>query len=139
MVLLCTALADKLKEQTWGPPQANAFQKVKDTLGAAALLAFPAQREPLIVTTDASNIAIGAVLEQIIVTQPSSAKLALGDDAHGYLHAAPFRHHDFNLIHGLTHPSRRATTRLLTQKVLLAWNLPGSRKFGLLLHLMPEI
>ncbi|KAK3881243.1 hypothetical protein Pcinc_014325 [Petrolisthes cinctipes] len=28
------------------------------------------------------------------------------------------RHHVFNLIHGLSHPSHRATTRLLTQKFI---------------------
>ena len=54
----------------WGDSQAQAFQKAKDALVAIAFLAFPSPGKPLLLTTDASNIAIGAVLEQVIHGQP---------------------------------------------------------------------
>ncbi|KAK3895051.1 hypothetical protein Pcinc_001219 [Petrolisthes cinctipes] len=52
----------------WGPLQADAFQKAKDALAAAALPAFPAPGNPLIVTTDDYDITIWAVLEQVTHT-----------------------------------------------------------------------
>jgi len=63
---LYTALAGKPKDLTWGPPQADAFHKAKEALAASTLLVFPTPGKPLLLTTDASNIAIGAVLEQVV-------------------------------------------------------------------------
>lgn len=42
-----------------------AFEKLKEILTTDLLLAYPNFDEPFIVTTDASNVAIGAVLSQI--------------------------------------------------------------------------
>ncbi|KAK3888854.1 hypothetical protein Pcinc_007120 [Petrolisthes cinctipes] len=65
MAPLYTSLAGKPKNLVWGSLQADTFKKAKDSLASAALLVFPAPGSPLIVSTDACNIAIGAVLEQV--------------------------------------------------------------------------
>ncbi|KAK3895895.1 hypothetical protein Pcinc_000503 [Petrolisthes cinctipes] len=65
MAPLYSVLAGKPKDLTWGPPQEDAYQRAKDALVSSTLLVFPNPKKPLIVTTDASNIAIGAVLEQV--------------------------------------------------------------------------
>ncbi|KAK4320392.1 hypothetical protein Pmani_008743 [Petrolisthes manimaculis] len=70
MTPLYAALSNKPKELTWGSPQADAFQQTKEALATATLLAFPDPGKPLLLTTDASKIAIGAVLEQVIQGQP---------------------------------------------------------------------
>ncbi|KAK3869291.1 hypothetical protein Pcinc_006007 [Petrolisthes cinctipes] len=70
MAQLYSVLAGKPNHLTWGPPQEDAFQKAKDALASATLLVFPDPKKPRIVTTDASHIAIGAVLEQVIHGQP---------------------------------------------------------------------
>lgn len=70
MAPLYTALAGKPKELMWGDSQAKAFKNAKEALAATALLAFPSPGKPLLLTTDASSIAIGAVLEQVVQGQP---------------------------------------------------------------------
>ncbi|XP_037782257.1 uncharacterized protein LOC119578721 [Penaeus monodon] len=65
METLYTALAGKPKDLTWGPPQAHAFHKAREAFAVSALLVFPTPGNPLL-TTDASNIAIRAVLEQVV-------------------------------------------------------------------------
>lgn len=70
MVPLYSALAGKPKDLMWNATQAETFKKAKEALAAATLLAFPNPGKPLILTTDASNIAIGAVLEQVVQGQP---------------------------------------------------------------------
>lgn len=71
MTPLYTTLSNKPKELTWGSPQADTFQQTKEALATETLLAFPAPGKPLL-TMDPSNIAIGAVLEQVIHGQPRS-------------------------------------------------------------------
>ncbi|XP_037789321.1 uncharacterized protein LOC119584728 [Penaeus monodon] len=64
-----TAFAGKPKDLTWGPSQADAFHKAKEAL-AVSVLAFPTPGKPLFLTTDTSNNAIGAVLEQVVKGLP---------------------------------------------------------------------
>ena len=61
-----SVLHGKPKSLQWGPPQDAAFQAAKEALSAAAYLQFPEPGAPLTLSTDASDVAIGAVLEQSI-------------------------------------------------------------------------
>ena len=70
MAPLYSVLAGRPKELTWGPAQADAFQRAKESLIASSLLAFPVPGQPFILTTDASDVAMGAVLEQRINGHP---------------------------------------------------------------------
>ena len=63
---LYEVLKGKPKKLQWGPAQEQAFTKAKDALASASLLAFPSPGAALQLTTDASNIAVGAVLEQLV-------------------------------------------------------------------------
>lgn len=67
---LYQVLQGKPKKLPWGPQQEEAFIKAKDALAAASLLTFPAPGATLQLTTDASNIAVGAVLEQLVDGHP---------------------------------------------------------------------
>jgi cleavage and polyadenylation specificity factor subunit 1 len=51
---------------TWNPASDAAFEECKDALARAALLAHPKPDAPLAIFTDASDFAIGAVLQQHI-------------------------------------------------------------------------
>lgn len=68
---LYEVLKGKPKTLVWGPPQDDAFLAAKDALASASLLTFPAPNGVLRLTTDASNIAVGAVLEQIAEGRPN--------------------------------------------------------------------
>ena len=57
-------LRGKPKTIAWTASHQTAFDAIKDALAAAALLHHPRPNAPLALTTDASNFAIGAVLEQ---------------------------------------------------------------------------
>ena len=61
---LYDAIAGDSKTLTWGPDQDGAFQSAKDAIANAATLARPDPSASLYLITDASNIAVGAVLEQ---------------------------------------------------------------------------
>ena len=65
MAPLYTALTSKPKTLTWGPTQPAAFIAAKYALSSAAYLKFLMPGLPLVLSTDASDIAIGAVLEQV--------------------------------------------------------------------------
>ena len=69
---LYSALSGKPKTLLWGPDQQRSFIATKDALASATTLVFPAPGAPLTLTTDASNVAVGAVLEQEVngVLQP---------------------------------------------------------------------
>jgi len=55
----------KVKEKfIWTDECEIAFQQVKDDISNATLLAHPQREAPLTLTTDASNVAVGAVLHQ---------------------------------------------------------------------------
>ena len=49
---------------TWGPEADKAFQTVKDTLANSTMLAFPTPGAEISLLVDASNFAVGAVLQQ---------------------------------------------------------------------------
>ena len=59
-------LKGKPKLLSWNPDAEAAFRSTKQALEDATLLAFPAPNAELLLTTDASDIAVGAVLEQCL-------------------------------------------------------------------------
>ena len=72
MAPLSTVLKGKPKELKWGPEQQRAFEKTKEALRKATCLSYQKPGASLRLTTDASNVAYGAVLEQVVngVPQP---------------------------------------------------------------------
>jgi len=48
-----------------GPTQQEAFESLKGRLCSAPVLAFPDFKLPFILTTDASKVAVGAILSQV--------------------------------------------------------------------------
>ena len=67
---LYNALKGKPKVLPWGPQETAAFTASKQALSDATSLTFPAPNAPLQLTTDASDTALGAVLEQVIQGKP---------------------------------------------------------------------
>lgn len=61
---LYSALRDRTDKITWSDERITAFERAKADLASATLLHFPDPSAPLALTTDASEIAVGAVLEQ---------------------------------------------------------------------------
>ena len=68
---LYTMLKGKPKKLEWTPDADAAFNHAKDALADATMLSFPAPGAKLQLTTDASNTAIGAVLEQMTAHGPA--------------------------------------------------------------------
>ena len=66
MLPLFEALADKPKTLSWNEEMVAAFHNTKKALADATLLAHPARNAPVALTADASDWAIGAVLEQFV-------------------------------------------------------------------------
>jgi transposase InsO family protein len=60
-----TSLTRKDQPFTWGPSQQEAFKELKDKLCTTPVLAFPDFSLPFILTTDASKLALGAILSQV--------------------------------------------------------------------------
>ena len=58
------ALRDRTDKITWSDERVTAFERAKAALSAATLLHFPDPSASLALTTDASDTAVGAVLEQ---------------------------------------------------------------------------
>ncbi|XP_068240168.1 uncharacterized protein [Palaemon carinicauda] len=63
-------LKGKAKKLQWGSSQQHAFTRTKDALANATTLAYFDDNAPLRLTTDASNVACGAVLEQLVDGSP---------------------------------------------------------------------
>ena len=63
---LYEALKDKSPNQDvdWTAEREKAFEDTKNALCQAAMLVHPSPRAPIALTTDASDYAVGAVLEQ---------------------------------------------------------------------------
>ena len=59
-----TYLTKKDVPWVWGPPQRQAFQRLKQALCNAPLLQYPNPSKPYVVVTDASGLAAGGVLMQ---------------------------------------------------------------------------
>ena len=72
MASLYNVLAQKPKNLLWDTEQHTAFIKTKQVLVDAATLYYTLPSAPLILTTDASNLAISAVLDMSVdgVSQP---------------------------------------------------------------------
>ena len=49
----------------WGTDQQKAFEKMRDRLSKSPVLAYPNSERPFIVTTDASKMAVAAILSQV--------------------------------------------------------------------------
>ena len=62
---LFDALKSKPKVLSWSCERQKAFEAVKNALSAKTMLSHPRPNAPLAITSDASNIAVGAVLEQL--------------------------------------------------------------------------
>ena len=65
MYALFDLLKGKPKTLPWAAPQQKSFDAIKEALARAALLHHPRPSAQLALTTDASKIAIGGVLEQL--------------------------------------------------------------------------
>ena len=63
---LYTALAGNPKTLIWSGVMSKAFDATKKALAEATLLSHPHHGAPLSITTDASDLAIGAVLQQFV-------------------------------------------------------------------------
>ena len=63
---LFEALAGKARTLSWSEDMVSAFRDTKKALADAALLAHPAHDAPISLTADASDRAVGAVLEQFV-------------------------------------------------------------------------
>ena len=61
---LFEALENKPKKLTWNPDRETSFQSIKEALAKSALLHHPRPNATLALTTDASKVAVGGVLEQ---------------------------------------------------------------------------
>ena len=57
-------LLEKDVKLHWGKEQQEAFEEIKNLLCTAPVLEYPRFVEPFIITTDASNFALGTVLSQ---------------------------------------------------------------------------
>ena len=64
MDFLFEALKGKPKKLNWTPECENSFSAIKEALANAAMLRHPRPNAPLALTTDASKVAMGGVLEQ---------------------------------------------------------------------------
>jgi hypothetical protein len=60
-----TKLTRKEQPFTWESIQQEAFQKMKDRLCTAPVLAYPNVKLPFILSTDASQFSLGAILSQV--------------------------------------------------------------------------
>ncbi len=63
---LYSALVGKPKELLWDATMISAFNRTKEALSNATMLAHPHADAPIAVTADASGVAVGAVLEQLV-------------------------------------------------------------------------
>ena len=59
-------LTSKGKDLQWPPAAEDAFRSIKDTLATVTLLFHPQTGAPLSLMTDASDVAVGAVLQQFV-------------------------------------------------------------------------
>ncbi|XP_066958089.1 uncharacterized protein [Macrobrachium rosenbergii] len=70
MAPLTEILKGRPKTLEWGPDQQRAFSLTKAALTKATALAYQDPSTPLQLTTDASNVACGAILEQVVNGAP---------------------------------------------------------------------
>ena len=63
---LYQATAGKPKQLQWTEENISAFERTKEALASAILLAYPQANAPIAVTVDASSVAVGAAPEQLL-------------------------------------------------------------------------
>uniref|UniRef100_UPI003EB89A88 RNase H-like domain-containing protein n=1 Tax=Klebsiella pneumoniae TaxID=573 RepID=UPI003EB89A88 len=68
---LHNALKGKKKKLDWNPDLQKAFEDVKRAVSKAVLLSFPSRHSKLQLLTDASDLAIGAALQQMTPKGPA--------------------------------------------------------------------
>ncbi|GFX09236.1 retrovirus-related Pol polyprotein from transposon opus [Trichonephila clavipes] len=95
----------------WTDDTRRSFEKCKTDLAEAALLSFPRSGLPLSLCTDASDFAVGAVLQQL--ENESWKPIAFYSKK---LNETQTRFQIFQLIHGLAHPGIKSTVKLMTEK-----------------------
>jgi hypothetical protein len=59
-----TCLTGKSQSWVWGESQERAFRRLKELLSSAPVLVVPDMDQPFVIHTDASDFAVGAMLEQ---------------------------------------------------------------------------
>ena len=62
---------NKKKKLQWTPDMQNAFEQAKAAISRATLLSFPSRSTKLEVLTDASDVAVGAALQQMTSSGPA--------------------------------------------------------------------
>ena len=60
-----SSLLSKSRDFVWGPAQQQAFEALKEALVSTPVLALPDFSRAFIVTTDASDVAVGGTLSQL--------------------------------------------------------------------------
>ncbi|GFX82007.1 retrovirus-related Pol polyprotein from transposon opus [Trichonephila clavipes] len=95
----------------WTDDTRRSFEKCKTDLAEAALLSFPRSGLPLSLCTDASDFAVGAVLQQL--ENERWKPIAFYSKK---LNETQTRFQIFQLIHGLAHPGIKSTVKLMTEK-----------------------
>jgi len=60
-----TILTRKDQNFIWGPSQQEAFEDLKNRLSTTPVLAYPNFELPFFLTTDASKVAVAAILSQV--------------------------------------------------------------------------
>ena len=63
---LYQAITGKHKQLQWTEESTAAFTHTKEALASAIMLIYPQANAPLAVTVDASGVAVGAVIEQLV-------------------------------------------------------------------------
>ncbi|GFX59237.1 retrovirus-related Pol polyprotein from transposon opus [Trichonephila clavipes] len=95
----------------WTDDTRRSFEKCKTDLAEAAFLSFPRSGLPLSLCTDASDFAVGAVLQQL--ENERWKPIAFYSKK---LNETQTRFQIFQLIHGLAHPGIKSTVKLMIEK-----------------------
>ncbi|GFX86039.1 retrovirus-related Pol polyprotein from transposon opus [Trichonephila clavipes] len=95
----------------WTDDTRRSFEKCKTDLAEAALLSFTKSGLPLSLCTDASDFAVGEVLQQL--ENEGWKPIAFYSKK---LNETQTRFQIFQLIHGLAHPGIKSTVKLMTEK-----------------------
>ena len=64
--ILLSSTKTKAQVLNWKEATLNAFRNIKDALANACLLSFPSSDASTYLVTDASDVAVGAVLQQYV-------------------------------------------------------------------------
>ncbi|KAK3756427.1 hypothetical protein RRG08_029097 [Elysia crispata] len=92
------------QELVWSQEMKQAFLNGKTALANAAMLVYPCTGCPLALTSDALDVAVGAVLEQFNKGRPRP------------IEPPDFRRAVFDVVHNLSHPGVKARVKLVSDK-----------------------